>query len=175
MALIARGDTQEQIREYMKNEVGRSVSRNTIMEVKKRNKKNLDILRNKLLVKEEAQATALRSQANKIVKRKLDQEDKKLDVLEQARLDYLDGKIPLYEYVEIVKANRELSLNEVVNVSKVMHDQAKSEDEVPPEQRDTGALVSAIRSGDEVTLQQIIFNKKEEDPGGIIDSIPKQD
>jgi hypothetical protein len=165
VALFARGETYENIRSIVKAETGRHVAIQTISNVKKRNKDNIALIKNKFLEREEENAAAIRTKANRVINRKLDNEERKLDALEKAREEYLAGKIDLDEYAELVKANKELSITEVTNVSKTMHEQAKTEEPPAVESKDTAALVEAMRSGDEVTIQQIIFNKGGTDAG----------
>jgi hypothetical protein len=163
VALLARGDTHAQIQEQMAREF-RGVHMRTIAAVKKRNKENFDIIRARLLEKQEHDASALKEKANKMISKKLDIEDKKLEIIQRAREDYLNGAISLKELTEILKRHRETTLTELVSVSKEMHNQSSEDpDSKPDAQKDLSDLVNAIRSGDEVKLQQIIFNSKDQE------------
>ena len=163
VALLARGDTQVEIQREMERDF-RGVHLRTIAAVKKRNKENFDIIRARLLEKQEHDAGALKEKANKMISKKLDIEDKKIEIIQKAREDYLNGTIGLKELTEILKRHRETTLTELVSVSKEMHNQSSEDpDSKPGVQKDLSDLVNAIRSGDEVKLQQIVFNSKDEE------------
>lgn len=161
VALLARGDTAEEIQRIMKQD-HRAVSKNAVYAVKKRNKPNLDMIRAKLLEKETSDALANKQNANLVISKRLKREDKSADVVNRAQQDYLAGLIKLEDLVDITKRFKETSLTELVSVSKEMHNQSKEEDTKAPEARDLSALVEAIRSGDEVTLSKMTFNKPQE-------------
>ena len=156
VALLGRGDTHEEIQQNMEADY-RPVSRNTIIRVKKRNGPNLQIIKTRFLEKHEADALAIRQKANLIINKRLSMTERVSDLVAKAQKQYMEGEMTSDEYVEILKANREATMNELVGVSREMHNQAKEEEAPAGDQKDIAALVEAIRSGDEVTLNQIVF------------------
>jgi hypothetical protein len=159
IALLARGELYDDIRTHVKEHFGRTISKASIVSVKKRNKENLAIIRDKLLQKEEEDALALKDKANKYLNKRLDREIKTSQIIDDAQKAYLNGEITVEEYVGIVRSHKEITVTEVVNVSKTMHEQSKNTETVENTKTDTAALVEAIRSGDEVTISQLVFNK----------------
>jgi hypothetical protein len=157
LALIVRGDTYSEIQKIMEKE-HRHVTQVTITKVKQRNKKNLEIIKARMQAKAETDAMALKDKANKILDKKLDRSEATEDILAKAQADYLDKKIEFKEYMEIIRTQREVSITELVSVSKEMHNQSKEDEATPVDKKDITALVQAIKSGDEVTLNQLIFN-----------------
>lgn len=155
VALLARGDTREAIIAQFPE---RSLDPRTVTNVKKRNKDNLAILKEAMLQKAQDDAMAIKHKANRKLSKKLDDDDKRLEALSVAHQDFIDGNLTSKEYSLILKSNRELSVTELVSVSKEMHNQSKEDEVAPTPAKDMAALVDAIKSGDEVKLNQIIFN-----------------
>jgi hypothetical protein len=160
VALLARGDTYKQIQAHMISDLDRSVTEMTISAVKKRNASNLELIKNKFLEKQENDARALKDEANKIIGKRLKREDKATQIRAKAQDQYINGEITLKEYTEILRTNKEVSIGELVSVSKEMHNQSVDDSDKDTSKNDTSALIEAIKSGDEVKLQQIIFNAK---------------
>lgn len=158
VALLGRGDTRNQIVEQVKAKFGRQLSDGTLVAVRKRNKENLEIIKQRWLEKNEADAEAIKHKANKILSKRLDRDEKVNAVVEKARQDYLDKVIEFKEYLEIVRSHKENTISEIVSVSREMHNQVKE----TPEDRSSGgsntdALIEAIKNSDTVALNQLIF------------------
>lgn len=154
VALLARGDSYNAIH----TETG--VSLDTIGKVKKRNKENLDIITQKSLELEHSNAQAIKDKANKMLSKKLDADERNQDVLLQAKEDWLNNVIEFKQYEDILRRHKALSVSELVAVSKEMHAQASTGDSDKTPQADLTALTEAIRNGDTVQLNQMIFNPK---------------
>lgn len=154
LALLARGDTYEKIRE----QVDGRVTDVTIRAVKRRNKENLDIIRQKMMEKATDDAMSIKDKANRIISNKLNHIDANLEILNKAREDWLDDKIDYKEFETIHKKYKDVTLNELVTVSKEMHHQAVETEQPKAAPQDLSALVEAIKSGDQVKVTQVLFN-----------------
>lgn len=152
VALLARGDTQESI----EKEIG--ISQQTVSAVKKRNKENLAIISQKMLAKATEDALSIKQDANAKISHRLKRDDKAAQILDKAYDQYLNEEIDLKQFTEAARRIKELSINELVSVSKAMHDQSTAEEKPPATQSDLAALAMAIRSGDEVKITQAVFN-----------------
>jgi len=168
VAMLARGDTYANIREQMAEE-GRTVTDVTIGRVKNRNSENLSLIKSKLMAIEEADALSIKRKANTLLKKRLEQVQEETEIVNRANKEYLQGDMPHEIYERLMKTMKHTSLPELVSVSKEMHLQSKTENEIaPPDVKDLQALAQAIESGDEVILNQMIFNKKH------VDAIPPE-
>lgn len=158
VALLARGDTQKQIQDHMQEEMQRHVAFMTIGRVKKRNKGTLDMIAAKALQKAEADAASIKNKANSLISSRLDKADRFDKLIEKLETDYSEGTITYKEYVAERRKLKETTLPELVTVSKEMHHQTNAEPTPPASPQDISTLIAAIKSGDEVKLNQIIFN-----------------
>lgn len=158
VALLARGDEQKSIAQ----ETG--VNQNTVGRVKLRNKENLEIIKQQLLVKAAEDADSIKQKANTKLSRKLDRDDKVVEIIDKAHEDYLEGEISIKEYSEILRKVKELSVGELVQVSKEMHNQTTAIEKPPATQADLAYLAAAIASGDEVKITQAVFNGQPQHP-----------
>lgn len=154
--LLARGDTREEIQAQMDFHV----SKQTISAVKKRNKDNLQLIATKVAEKAAEDAASIKQKANTLIAKRLDKVDDTFEILDKARQDWLDDKITWKEYEKIQRRYKEVSLGELVNVSKEMHAQSNSGDTPPASPKDLAELAAAIASGDEVRITQATFNPK---------------
>lgn len=152
VAMIARGDLHEEI----SKELG--IALQSVGNIKKRNKANLQIIEQKLLTKATEDALSIKHNANKKISKRLMRDDKATQILDKANDDYLNDRIDIKEYTEMVRRVKELTINELVSVSKAMHDQSSELEKPPATQSDLAALAAAIRSGDEVKITQAVFN-----------------
>lgn len=160
VALLARGDTYEEIRQQIEG----GVSDVAIRAVKKRNKANLEIISQKMLIKATEDAGSIKQKANKIISHKLDNIDTNQLILDKARQDWLNDVIDYKTYEKILRKHHDASLGELVSVSKEMHSQSTAEDRPPADAKDMAALVAAIKSGDETKITQVVFNAKSDQP-----------
>lgn len=160
VAYLARGETYASIRNLMAPTLP-GISDSLIVRVKQRNKANLDVLTTKLEEIEVNEAQSIKQNANKLLKGKLRKAEKEDAIKEKLHDDYLAGELEAREYYDALKLVGTTSIPELVIVSKEMHQQTKFEPDTPPSSpRDLDALREAIKNGDEVALQQIIFNPK---------------
>lgn len=159
VVLLAQGHTYSQVDEIFRKEFGRPIDDKLIAAVKKRNLPNLEMIKERLLAREEADALAIKQRANKMIVNRLKDDESQDSVLDKARREYVEGKIPLKEYTKIIRAHRRITINELVGVSREMHTQSDGGSPDTPDKKDLAALVEAIRSGNEIKVNQIIFNE----------------
>lgn len=163
LAMMVRGDRQEDIAK----EVG--LNRTTVIEIKKRNQETLDIMRAKLADHRLGQATKILDKANKAIERRVDRQIEADTQLDRIRKRFEAGEIDITEYRQQIAGLEKTTLTELVAVSKEMHSQAKTEMETlknpagsPQETKQRLIdLVEAIKAGDEVALERIVFKKAE--------------
>ena len=97
VALLANNDySYPQIQKIFETEFGRGVSLKAIQAVKKRNAKNLEAIKTKLMVRQEADALAIKHQANMMIQKRLSADDKVSEVIAQAQKQFLAGIQPSY-------------------------------------------------------------------------------
>lgn len=169
VALIAKGLTYQQIREDFKQQ-GKPLAVATIVAVKKRNAPNLSLIKHKLQLKEVASAANLHGKAHNLLNKRLESYEKRDELLKELDRKYADGEITEIEFeAETKRLHRlEPSIPELVSISREMHIQQKDEVEPdkPDAQEDLHTLVEAIKSGDSVTLERIVFNADSEPSEG---------
>lgn len=164
VAYLARGETFENIKRLIKETTDKTIANPSIVKIKQRNAENLNILRTKVMDIEEANALDLKGMANKILKSKLGNAEKEAELKAKLHDDYLEGVIDAKEYAETLKRIGNVSIPELVVVSKEMHQQSKKDDGVAPQaNKNLQALADAIKNGDELVLNQMIFNPKKDD------------
>jgi superfamily II RNA helicase len=173
VALLARGDTYQQIQAAF--EGLRKLNEKTIRKVKIRNKENLDLIKERQLQREEADALAIKQKANKLISRRLDQSDHDAEALVKANEDFAKGTINYKEWQTLVAKLKPTSLPELVSVSREMHNQSSTETPPQTPHKDLQALVAAIRSGDEVRLSEMVFKGKSDDLSPAPQGLPQRD
>ncbi|CAB4176622.1 hypothetical protein UFOVP1522_38 [uncultured Caudovirales phage] len=162
IALIARGDSHAQIINALKED-GSSTTSKTITAIAKRNQESLALITNKLIAFEESNVLDIKRKANSIIEKRLDQVDIEAGVLAKAHQQYIDEEIQLEDYIKLLRTMKSTSIPELVAVSKEMHVQERAKEapiNTPPQ--DMTALAAAIETGDEITLNQLIFKKNAE-------------
>jgi hypothetical protein len=164
LAMIVRGDTHRSIAEEM------NINVNTVTAIKKRNPDTIKIMREKLAEKQISSAQKILTKSRRLMESKLDQyesnEDKRLEIMRQ----FEDGEINHKEMTQELAKYPTGSLTELTAVSREMFNQNQVENNKPTsipgnsseQKQQLVDLVRAIESGDEVKLQQIIFNPKDD-------------
>lgn len=164
LAMIVRGDTHRSIAEEM------NINVNTVTAIKKRNPDTIKIMREKLAEKQISSAQKILTKSRRLMESKLDQyesnEDKRLEIMRQ----FEDGEINHKEMTQELAKYPTGTLTELTAVSREMFNQNQVENNKPTaisgnsseQKQQLVDLVRAIESGDEVKLQQIIFNPKDD-------------
>ena len=158
--LLARGDTYPQIQEEMKPI--RHVNEVTIGRVKKRNQENLELIRERLLKREEEDALSIKRKANKLIANKLDRAETEDEKADKIREDHRNGKIDKAEYDRRMRTTQHTSLPELVTVSREMHSQSQTQPPAETPQKDLEALIQAINSRDQVEIVKTIFKAQDD-------------
>lgn len=157
IGLIARGDTHAQIKQEIVAKFDRTVTSDTIIAVKKRNKENLVMIRAKAMEIAEADTKAIKHRANNLLNKKLDSDEIGLELIAKAHQDYIEDIITLKDYMILVKSIKTASIQELVTISKEMHAQSSDAPAGVSNPEDMKRIREAIESGNDVTLNQIIF------------------
>lgn len=153
VAMLARGDEQQQIIDAL----GGGITKNTITAIKKRNKENLALIQEKMSVKAAEDAMSIKNKANVLISKKLDMGIDYDKILDKARQEWVDGDIDNQEFQKILNAHHDLSIGELVNVSREMHSQAAGPEKPPATASDLALLAAAIKSGDTLKITQMVF------------------
>jgi transposase len=150
--LLARGDEYKEIMKQV------DVSINTITKVKNRNKANLALIAEKVMEKTADDAADIKQKANKLISKRLDKADTAQQLLEKAQQDFMDDKITYKEFADALRRIKEIGINELVTVSKEMHNQSSKGDEPPASSKDLATLAAALKSGDTLKITQAVFS-----------------
>lgn len=161
VALLARGDSYLQIRKQFTKEFERTLSLETIRKIRDRNAENLKIIMSRTLEKQEVDVLQIRAKANRKIENRLDLDSKQQDLLIKANEDFLNDKIDLQEYTKLVKSVKQLSVSDLVNVSKEMHAQSAGDPAPQGNPQDMARIAAALQNSDEVQLNQLVFKPKE--------------
>lgn len=156
---LARGDTYEMIKSQIVKEFDRTVTSDTIALVKKRNKKNFTMIKKATMETTRANTMAILAKANNRLEEKLDSDELQNALLIKAHQDYIEDKITLEEYMALAKSFKTATIPELVSISREMHAQSSDTPPAPQDPEELKRLREALESGNEVTLNQIIFNK----------------
>lgn len=160
LARFSRGDTHAQISKDTGIPVG------TLQNIKKRNPAALEIIQNKMIDHQISSAKKILKKSQDLIERKLDKAvtaDKQRDDLFNK---LISKEIEYKEYRAMMDRIYDPTLSELNAISKESFNQSQIEEgkptSIPGAGKDaTGdlvALVEAIKSGDEVVLQRMVFN-----------------
>lgn len=158
MALIARGDTYDEI------EAQTGVNRGQLTSIKKRNIESIQEVKNKLLEREVKTQAKIKQHANNKIEERLNRDDKLHELMEKVTHDYLKGELTLKDYTQAILSLKELTVSDLIQISREMHVQSGTEEKPPTSPEDLTALSAALASGDQVTLTQILFHGKRSNP-----------
>lgn len=159
IAMLVRGDSSTQIIAATTDQYGRVITKQTISNVRKRNKGTIAEIETRIHAYHEAETLKIRDRANTIIKQKLDHTDRAIQMLNLAGEQYLAGDITLAQYQQMQRECKTASLPELVTVSKEMHAQTTTTNTPASNPEDMAALRNALEAGDEVKLTQLVFKK----------------
>lgn len=163
-ALMARGDTQNQINDFLKKNHNVTLSPSNLSLMKSRHKETIEAMVRAIQENELAGVEKLMKKSHRLLGRKLDRAEREMTELEELDEAYRNNKISPKEYKRIKTTLLDVSILEIASVSKNLHVQTGlSQPEIShpasagaPIQ--TEALLNAIKNGDTVELQRIILN-----------------
>lgn len=173
LALIARGDTYEQISQILKKEDGKEISAPSISHIKKTHSDTLEKMRGMIVQQETAEVAEILVRSRRMTNRKLARAERDETELDKLNNEYRQGNISTKDYENKKRTLLDLSINQLVQVSKEMHSQILKPEDSPAgsEAGEKGArsnfnpdlvqtITEAIKKGDTVKLQQVILNDK---------------
>lgn len=120
-----------------------------------------------------ADADAILKKSRVMIAKKMQKADRDGNTLEQLDQQYRDGDLEMSEYRRKKSGLLKMSVHELTQISKTMHDQViKVPGELPPggagslppggsSPAQLEALLLAIKAGNTVELQRLIFNPRE--------------
>lgn len=164
LALLARGDTYSKISEQMKIPVS------TIQGVKERNPGALENIKDKLLSHKISTSKKILAKSQELIEHKLDKAISSEVSREDALKQYQDGLIDYDEYQKLTFALVDISITELNSLAREAFHQSQIQDGKPTNISSTPieareelmALARALESGDEVTLERIVWNGNSE-------------
>lgn len=181
VAMIARGDTYETIAQTLEGE-GSPLAISTISAIKKRNAEALAYMKRVMLEEQTTQSGKLLAKSRTLIERKLDRALRVDEELKELINELHDGVIDPKEYSMRSAGilGHELTITELNSVTKEAFNQSQIEQGKPtaisnnPQQarEDLGHLLDAIKTGDEVRLQQIVFNPNDAIPNTVPKTSP---
>jgi hypothetical protein len=174
LAYIARGDTMSQVAAHLLEDYGVTISESRLYQIKKNNIETIQKIQDRLADSAVAEADAILKQSRVALAKKMQRADRDGNELEALDQKYRDGEIDKSEYQRKKAGLLNLSVSELVNISRTMHAQVikvpgASNPELPPGAAPSlppgsstpaqlEALLKAIQSGNTVEMQRIVFN-----------------
>ena len=177
LAYIARGDTMSQVAAHMLEDFQVTITESALYKIKKDNLETIQKIQDRLADSAAADADALMKSSRVALARRLQRDVRDGAELEQLDAQYRDGEIDKSEYQRRKSGLMQLSVNELVNISRSMHAQVikvpgGGAPELPPgpggpaqplpagsaTPAQLEALLKAIQSGNHVEIQRIVFN-----------------
>lgn len=173
LALMARGDSYAQIRAHLQSQYEISITDGALSDLRKRHADTLAEMTRTMVEHETIEAEDLLKKTRRMISKQLTKAEVDANKLAELDEDYRDGDLTKHEYDRKRAGLLGLSINQLVSVSKEMHSQTLKDlpPGLPPGASATGAIgagspaltesiVSAIKAGDTVELQRLIFNPK---------------
>lgn len=174
LAYIARGDTMSQVAAHLLEDFDLTISEARLYQIKKENADTIQKIQERLADGVLADAEKLMQSSRVALARRLQRDARDGAELEQLDQQYRDGDLSKEEYQRKKAGLLQLSVNELVNISRSMHAQvvkAPGSPELPPgagaaqplpagssTPAQLEALLQAIQRGDHVEMQRIVFN-----------------
>lgn len=167
---MAHGMPYKDILERLEEENSLKINMQTLTNIKKRNYDKLDQFREAIIKEEAATASVLHQRSNKMLQKKLDKADQDTDYLQELKQKYVDGEIDIKEFNQQVEKLEEVSIDQLLKISKEMHSQTSGSSEnssggggntVDPHQAKD--LVHALQNSDAVELQRIVFSSQSQE------------
>lgn len=166
IAMLARGDTYDAIRAVLESQ-GTTITISTISNVRRRNTEALAYMKNALMQHEVSISSKLLTKSRQLLERKLNRAfhvEEKINSLEQElKSEEIDHRTFSVLYEKALKA--ELSVAELVSLSKEMFNQSQIEQNKPTSITENPAqakenlktLLEAINTKNDTAVLQAIF------------------
>lgn len=169
LALAVRGDGSQAIADAIQETYGISITASGIDKIKATHADTLAAMKQQAVEAEAADAETLLARSRRMIGRKLTKAERDADALEKLDEDYRQGNMKLEEYRRKKTGLLNISIAELNAVTKEMYIQTgKGEDGTPRlpagNLHQTEALLEAIKRGDTVELQRLIFRPNHDQP-----------
>ena len=167
VAMLARGDTHQQISDWLKTEKGIDYTPAAVGVLKKRNEEGISFMKGELLKHETTMAATILDKSRRLLNTRLDKALSLEDTLKVLRKKYDDGEITDKEYyhdIDIELRSR-LTVQELTQLSKESFNQSQIEQNKPtsiidsPElaKQHLQTLLVAIANKDDAALLKGLF------------------
>jgi hypothetical protein len=171
LAYIARGDTMSQVAAHLLEDFEVSITESALYKIKKDNLETIQKIQDRLADSAVADADAILKQSRVALAKKMQRADRDGNELERLDQQYRDGDIDKSQYQRRKAGLIQLSVSELVNISRSMHAQVikvPGVPELPPgaaqplpsgssSPAQLEALLKAIQAGNTVEIQRLIF------------------
>lgn len=174
LAYIARGDTMSQVAAHLLEDFEVTITESALYKIKKDNLETIQKIQERLADSAVADAESLLKSTRVALARKIQRADRDGNELERLDQQYRDGEIDKSEYQRRKSGLIQLSVNELVNISRTMHAQVIKVPGAPELPAGPGgpaqplpagsstpaqleALLKAIQAGNTVEIQRLIF------------------
>ncbi len=176
LAYIARGDTMSQVAAHLLEDFQVTITESALYKIKKDNLETIQKIQDRLADSAVADADAILKQSRVALAKKMQRADRDGNELEQLDQQYRDGEIDKSQYQRRKAGLIQLSVSELVNISRTMHAQVikvpgAGAPELPPgpggpaqplpagssTPAQLEALLKAIQAGNTVEIQRLIF------------------
>lgn len=173
LAYIARGDTMSQVAAHLLEDFQVSITESALYKIKKDNLETIQKIQDRLADSAVADADAILKQSRVALAKKMQRADRDGNELEQLDQQYRDNEIDKATYQRRKAGLIQLSVSELVNISRTMHAQVikvPGAPELPPgagpaqplpagssTPAQLEALLKAIQAGNTVEIQRLIF------------------
>ena len=165
--MLARGDTHQQIVDWLDTEKGVSISIASVGVIKKRNDEGIKFMKGELLKHETTMATSILEKSRRLIDKRLDKALSLEETLKQLREKFNKGEMTdtdYYHAVDVELRNR-LSVAELNALSKESFNQSQLEANKPTSITESPAqakahletLLHAIAKGDDQAILKAIF------------------
>lgn len=173
LAYIARGDTMSQVAAHLLEDYGVKISESRLYQIKKNNIETINKIQDRLADSAAADADQILRQSRVALAKKMSKADRDGSELDALDEQYRNGEIKKELYQRKKAGLLQLSVGELVNISRSMHAQtvkAPALPELPPggaaqplpagssTPAQLESLLKAIQSGNHVEIQRIVFN-----------------
>ena len=172
LARIARGDTLAMVQKWLLDEHEITISLPALSGLKKNHAKAITDMQQKMLDAQAIDAEAIMKRSRALINRKIAKAERDQTQIEELDEQYRDGVISLDELRRKKKGLLDLSIAELTRIGSAMLDQTKTAP-LPPDAPALGsgnpgasglpsptleATIQALKEGNTVELQRIIFN-----------------
>lgn len=172
--MMARGDTLSQVAGHLLTDYGVTISESGLSKIRTNHQDTINKMIDTMAEGQAADAEALLKRSRRMLNSRMDKAERDQHALEEVDQEFRDGKISVEIYRRKKAGLLKISITELIQISKGMHDQtrkdlppllpgASSSGALPPGHHDANpaqleALLQAIAAGNTVEIQRLIFN-----------------